>query len=43
METFVICAQLCGEGHANMVGTLEVIEQDEYKAWAKAQSESALN
>jgi len=42
METFVICGQLCGEGHANMVGTLEVIEQDEYDSWATAQSKSAL-
>ncbi len=42
METFVICGQLCGEGHANMVGTLEVIEQDEYREWAAAQSKNAL-
>lgn len=42
METSVVCAQLCGEGHANMIGTLEVIPQEDYSTWAQAQSESAL-
>ncbi|MFK7851850.1 MAG: cytochrome c oxidase subunit II [Akkermansiaceae bacterium] len=42
METFVICAQLCGEGHANMIGTLEVVEAEAYNEWAKGQSEGAL-
>jgi len=42
METSVVCAQLCGEGHANMIGTMEVVPQEEYSSWAKAQSESAL-
>jgi len=42
METFVICGQLCGEGHANMVGTMEVIEQAEYQEWAASQSKNAL-
>jgi cytochrome c oxidase subunit 2 len=42
METYVICAQLCGEGHANMIGTMEVIEQKDFDEWAKTQSASAL-
>jgi len=41
-ETFVICGQLCGEGHANMVGTMEVIKQKSFDKWSTAQSESAL-
>jgi cytochrome c oxidase subunit 2 len=42
METFVVCAQLCGEGHANMIGTMEVIPPADYDSWAKEQSETAL-
>jgi cytochrome c oxidase subunit II len=42
METYVVCAQLCGENHANMVGTMEVVDAKEYDEWAKAQSDSAL-
>ena len=42
METSVACAQLCGEGHANMVGTMEVVAQEEYATWAKGQSDAAL-
>jgi cytochrome c oxidase subunit 2 len=42
METSVVCAQLCGEGHANMVGTMEVISQKDFDEWAKSQSETAL-
>jgi len=42
METYVICAQLCGEGHANMIGSMEVVEQKSFDEWAKTQSESAL-
>jgi cytochrome c oxidase subunit 2 len=42
VETYVVCAQLCGEGHANMVGTLEVIPKQQYDTWAQSQSESAL-
>lgn len=42
METYVVCAQLCGEGHANMIGTMEVIPQADYDDWAKTQSETAL-
>ena len=42
METSVVCAQLCGEGHANMIGTMEVVPQDDYGSWATTQSETAL-
>jgi cytochrome c oxidase subunit 2 len=42
LETSVVCAQLCGEGHGNMVGTMEVIEAAEYATWAKAQSDASL-
>ncbi len=42
METYVVCAQLCGEGHANMIGTLEVVGAPDYESWAEAQSEAAL-
>lgn len=42
LETFVICGQLCGEGHANMIGTMEVVDAADYDSWFEAQSESAL-
>ncbi len=42
METYVVCAQLCGEGHANMIGSMEVVGAPDFNAWAKAQSEAAL-
>jgi len=42
METFVVCAQLCGEAHANMKGSMEVIDANEYFAWAKSRSDEEL-
>lgn len=42
VETFVVCGQLCGEGHGNMIGSMEVIQAEELDAWAKSQSETAL-
>lgn len=42
METFVVCAQLCGDGHANMIGTMEVVTAPAYNDWAQSQSEAAL-
>ncbi|NQX01503.1 cytochrome c oxidase subunit II [bacterium] len=42
LETFVVCAQLCGEGHANMVGSMEVVPKDQFVSWFKGQTESAL-
>lgn len=42
METYVVCAQLCGEAHANMKGSMEVISQKEYYEWAKSRSDEEL-
>ena len=42
LETFVVCGQLCGEGHANMVGSMEVTPKDQFDSWFKGQTESAL-
>lgn len=42
LETYVICGQLCGEGHGNMIGSMEVIPAGEYDTWSKGQSDSAL-
>lgn len=42
LETFVVCGQLCGEGHGNMVGSMEVIPKDQYDTWYKSQTEAAL-
>ena len=42
LETFVVCGQLCGEGHANMVGSMEVMGSEEYDTWFKGQTEAAL-
>jgi cytochrome c oxidase subunit 2 len=32
----IVCAQLCGSGHANMVGIVEVIAPGEFDAWLKS-------
>ena len=42
LETYVVCGQLCGEGHGNMVGSMEVVAEKEFDAWFKTQSESSL-
>ena len=42
LETYVVCGQLCGEGHGNMVGSMEVVGEKEFGDWAKTQSESSL-
>lgn len=42
METYVVCGQLCGEGHSNMVGTMEVVPQATFQTWFDSQSETAL-
>lgn len=42
LETFVVCAQLCGEGHGNMVGSMEVLPKAQYDSWFKGQTESSL-
>jgi cytochrome c oxidase subunit II len=42
LETSIVCGQLCGEGHANMAGAMEIISKKEYDAWFKTQTEGAL-
>ena len=42
MRTFVVCAQLCGDKHADMKGVMEVINADEYYKWAETRSNDAL-
>lgn len=32
----IVCGQLCGANHANMVGVLEVQNPDEYDSWLKS-------
>jgi cytochrome c oxidase subunit 2 len=42
LETYVVCAQLCGEGHGNMIGTMEVVDSKAFDAWSTGQSDEAL-
>jgi cytochrome c oxidase subunit 2 len=42
LETSVVCAQLCGEGHGDMVGVMEVISSNSYASWSTEQSAGAL-
>jgi len=42
LETYVVCGQLCGEGHGNMIGTMEVVATDEFQTWFDGQSREAL-
>ncbi|MBK1831695.1 cytochrome c oxidase subunit II [Verrucomicrobiaceae bacterium R5-34] len=42
LETYVVCAQLCGEKHADMKGSMEVINAKEYYEWAKKRSDEEL-
>ena len=42
LETSVVCAQLCGEGHGNMAGQMEVIADKTFREWAAGESASAL-
>ena len=41
METSVVCAQLCGEGHGDMVGVMEVVNKGAYTSWSEEQSTAA--
>lgn len=38
----IVCAQLCGAGHATMVGKMEVITQEEFDPWHEQQSATQL-
>jgi cytochrome c oxidase subunit 2 len=42
LETSVVCAQLCGEKHGDMVGQMEVIEDKAFRKWFDTESETAL-
>ncbi|TAG09219.1 MAG: cytochrome c oxidase subunit II [Verrucomicrobia bacterium] len=42
IETYVVCGQLCGDGHANMIGSMEVVPGEQYQTWFQSQSEAAL-
>lgn len=42
LVTNVVCGQLCGNGHANMKGVMEVVSQKAYEGWASEQSKAAL-
>lgn len=42
IETYAICGQLCGEGHANMAGLVEVKSNDAFNTWFEGQSKAAL-
>jgi cytochrome c oxidase subunit 2 len=43
LETYVVCGQLCGEGHGNMLGTMEVVEEADFDSWYETMSDAALN
>ena len=42
LETFVVCGQLCGEGHGNMIGTMEVVAATDYQSWFDGNTDAAL-
>lgn len=39
-EYMIICAQLCGNGHSQMKGTVKVVTQDEYDKWYASKAAS---
>ncbi len=41
IETSVVCGQLCGQGHGDMVGKLKVIKAAKFDAWVKESSAAA--
>jgi cytochrome c oxidase subunit II len=42
LETFVVCGQLCGEGHGNMVGSMEVVAEKEFQTWFDGKTATSL-
>ena len=42
LETFVVCAQLCGDRHAGMKGMLEVVKDTSFQNWSDEQSDASL-
>ncbi|MBQ99108.1 MAG: hypothetical protein CMP30_14150, partial [Roseibacillus sp.] len=41
LETSVVCAQLCGEGHGDMVGIMEIVGKSAFNSWVEEQSGAA--
>ena len=41
MTTSVVCGQLCGDGHARMVGKMTIVSQEEFQTKNKKQSDRA--
>lgn len=39
----ITCAQLCGSGHASMIGYLKVVSDDQYRDWLKSESTRQKN
>ena len=39
----ITCAQLCGNGHSNMRGTIRVLPQAQYEAWLKSKGGPAVS
>jgi cytochrome c oxidase subunit 2 len=38
----LFCSQYCGTSHSNMVGTVVVMERDEYRTWLDSHAEGSL-
>ena len=38
----LFCSQYCGTSHANMVGTVVVMERDDYREWLDSRAEGSL-
>jgi cytochrome c oxidase subunit 2 len=34
-EYQLYCAEFCGQGHSNMLGTIKVVEEDKYEEWVQ--------
>ena len=43
METYVVCAQLCGQKHGDMVGLMEIVTAEDYDSWAETKSKAAYD
>ncbi len=42
-EYRLYCAELCGEGHAEMLSTVRVVSEDEYESWLDEKRSAATN
>ena len=41
LETSVVCGQLCGASHADMVGAMKVVSKKKFDTWFKAESKKS--